>query len=72
MGYTRRVAGDDAERSAAHAPGRITVVRPSADVTSIEATLRLSPVERLRQNDRMVNMAARLRDAFAKRDGRTG
>lgn len=74
MGYTRRVRDDDAKRSAAIPPGAAIVERsrPLVDATLIEATLRLSPAERLRQNDRMANMAATLRRAFRKRDGRTG
>jgi hypothetical protein len=35
------------------------------DVTLIEEMRRLSPGERLRQNDRMAALAVRLRDAFA-------
>jgi hypothetical protein len=34
------------------------------DVTLIEEMLRLSPAERLRQNDRMATLAAKLRAAF--------
>jgi hypothetical protein len=34
------------------------------DVTLIEEMLRLSPAERLRQNDRMATLAATLRAAF--------
>jgi hypothetical protein len=36
------------------------------DVTLIEATLALTPEERLEQNDRMLQMIAELRDGFAK------
>ncbi|HVX94139.1 MAG TPA: hypothetical protein VHK47_04425 [Polyangia bacterium] len=34
------------------------------DATLIEEMLRLSPAERLRQNDRMATLAAKLRAAF--------
>ncbi len=34
------------------------------DQTMVVATLQLSVVERLRQNDRMSNLAARLKSAF--------
>jgi hypothetical protein len=34
------------------------------DLTLIEEMLRLSPAERLRQNDRMAALAAKLRAAF--------
>jgi hypothetical protein len=36
----------------------------TADVTLIEEMLRLSPSARLRQNDRMATLAAKLRAAF--------
>ncbi|HEY2900791.1 MAG TPA: hypothetical protein VGL59_09465 [Polyangia bacterium] len=37
------------------------------DVTLIDEMLRLSPLERLRQNDRIAALAARLREAFEGR-----
>jgi hypothetical protein len=36
----------------------------SVDVTLIDEMLRLSPIERLRQNDRVASLAAKLRAAF--------
>ncbi len=36
----------------------------SVDVTLIDEMLRLSPIERLRQNDRVANLAAKLKAAF--------
>jgi hypothetical protein len=45
--------------------------RPAVDVTLIDEMLRLTPTERLRQNDRMAALAAKLREAFMIRDGRT-
>jgi hypothetical protein len=45
--------------------GQGSEVEPSSvDVTLIDEMLRLSPIERLRQNDRMANLAAKLRAAF--------
>ncbi len=35
------------------------------DVSLIEATLQLTPEQRLRQNDRMADLAEKLRAAFA-------
>ena len=37
----------------------------SVDVTLIDEMLRLSPGERLRQNDRVASLAARLKQAFS-------
>jgi hypothetical protein len=37
------------------------------DISLIEEMLRLSPAERLRQNDRAAALATSLREAFAKR-----
>jgi len=42
------------------------------DVTLIEEMLRLSPGDRLRQNDRTAALAVRLRDAFATGESGTG
>jgi hypothetical protein len=39
------------------------------DLTLIEEMLRLSPAERLRRNDQMASLAARLREAFRLREG---
>jgi hypothetical protein len=36
----------------------------SVDVTLIDEMLRLSPIERLRQNDRVANLAVKLKAAF--------
>ena len=36
----------------------------SVDITLIDEMLRLSPIERLRQNDRVANLAANLKAAF--------
>ena len=36
----------------------------SVDVTLIDEMLGLSPIERLRQNDRVANLAAKLKAAF--------
>jgi hypothetical protein len=36
----------------------------SVDVTLIDEMLRLSPIERLRQNDRVANLAAKLKATF--------
>jgi hypothetical protein len=41
------------------------LVDSRVDVSLIEETLRLSPTERLKQNDRMAGLAARLRVAFS-------
>jgi hypothetical protein len=41
--------------------------RSSVDSTLIEATLALSPEERLRQNDRTLRMIQELRDGFDAR-----
>jgi hypothetical protein len=40
-------------------------VAVSVDVTLIDEMLRLSPAERLRQNDRAAGLAARLQAAFS-------
>jgi hypothetical protein len=40
-----------------------------ADVGLIDEMLRMSPSERLRQNDRMAALAVKLREAFAMKDG---
>ena len=40
--------------------------RPEVDVTLIDEMLRLSPEERLRQNDRSLTLAAQLREAFSE------
>jgi hypothetical protein len=40
------------------------------DLTLIDEMLRLTPLERLRQNDRMAALAVELRDAFAARNAR--
>jgi hypothetical protein len=42
------------------------VERPLVDGSLIDEMLRLSPVERLRQNDRMATLAAKLTEAFAR------
>jgi hypothetical protein len=39
------------------------------DVTLIDEMLGLSPAERLRRNDQMASLAARLREAFRLREG---
>jgi hypothetical protein len=39
----------------------------SLDTSLIDEMLRLSPVERLRQNDRMAALVAKLQDAFLDR-----
>jgi hypothetical protein len=41
---------------------------PAVDVSLIDEMLRLTPAERLRQNDRVALLAVRLREAFAVRD----
>jgi hypothetical protein len=38
------------------------------DVTLIDEMLRLTPSERLRQNDRMAALAAKLREAFRAKE----
>lgn len=40
----------------------------AVDVGLIDEMLRMSPSERLRQNDRMASLAAKLRTAFAARE----
>jgi len=40
----------------------------AVDIGLIDEMLRMSPSERLRQNDRMAALAARLREAFATRE----
>ncbi len=42
--------------------------RETVDGTLIDEMLRLSPAERLRQNDRMATLAAELRKAFGAPD----
>jgi hypothetical protein len=49
--------GDDGEQGS-------EVESSSVDVTLIDEMLRLSPIERLRQNDRVANLAAKLKAAF--------
>jgi hypothetical protein len=44
---------------------RLRGIERAVDVTLIDSTLALSPSERLRQNDRMLVMILKLRDAFA-------
>jgi hypothetical protein len=39
--------------------------RPGVDLTLIDEMLRLSPEQRLRQNDRMAALAVDLQEAFA-------
>jgi hypothetical protein len=41
--------------------------RPMVDSTLVDATLALTPEERLRQNDRALRMIKELRDGFAAR-----
>jgi hypothetical protein len=43
-------------------------MEPEVDVTLIDATLALTPRERLEQNDRMLQMIAELTDGLAKAD----
>jgi hypothetical protein len=38
------------------------------DISLIDASLRMTPIQRLRQNDRMATTIAKLRDAFERRD----
>ena len=40
----------------------------AVDVSLIDEMLRLTPAERLRQNDRVASLAVRLREAFAVKD----
>ncbi len=40
----------------------------AVDVSLIDEMLRLTPAERLRQNDRVASLAVRLREAFGVRD----
>jgi hypothetical protein len=42
---------------------------PVVDVGLIDEMLRMSPSERLRQNDRMAALAVKLREAFVAREG---
>jgi hypothetical protein len=42
--------------------------RPDVDVSLIDEMLRLSPVERLRQNDSAAALAVALQEAFLRRD----
>jgi hypothetical protein len=46
----------------------VTADAGSVDVSLIDEMLRLTPAERLRQNDRTASLAARLRQAFAVGD----
>ena len=55
---TSGATGDEREGAAA-----------SVDVTLIDEMLRLSPSERLRQNDRAATLAARLQVAFSAKAG---
>lgn len=41
---------------------------PAVDVSLIDATLAMTVQERLQQNDRMISMALRLREAFGLAD----
>ncbi len=41
---------------------------PVVDVGLIDEMLRMPPLERLRQNDRMAALAAKLREAFLARE----
>lgn len=43
-------------------------MEPEVDVSLIEATLALTPRERLEQNDRVLKMIDELREGFAKAD----
>lgn len=54
---------DGQDRGKAAPPARSEFV----DLTLIDEALRMSPRERLRQNDRMAALAVRLREAFAAR-----
>jgi len=44
--------------------------RPAVDASLIDSMMRLSPGERLRQNDRAAALAESLREAFIKRTER--
>jgi hypothetical protein len=48
--------------------GSVIVMNVEVDVTLIDATLALTPKERLEQNDRMLRMIAELRDGLTKSD----
>jgi hypothetical protein len=43
-------------------------MEPEVDVTLIDATLALTPQERIEQNDRVLRMIEELRDGLAKSD----
>jgi hypothetical protein len=45
---------------------RSPIMEPEVDVTLIDATLALSPDQRIEQNDCMLRMIAELRDGFTK------
>jgi hypothetical protein len=55
----RHARADDAEQGLS-----------GVDLTLIDEMLRLTPWERLQQNDRMAALAVELRDAFAAPDAR--
>jgi hypothetical protein len=46
-----------------------TETDPIVDVGLIDEMLRMSPSERLRQNDRMAALAVKLREAFVAQEG---
>ena len=48
--------------------GSFVIMAPEVDVTLIDATLALTPRERLEQNDRMLQMISELTDGLAKTD----
>ena len=53
----------------AEPPEKIATEPVAVDTSLIDEMLRLSPAERLRQNDRMAALAMKLREAFSGRQG---
>ena len=58
----------ESERSATQFGVAVANAERQVDVTLIEEMLRLTPAQRLRQNDRVASLATRLRQAFAGRN----
>jgi len=51
-------------------PDKRAVESATVDTSLIDEMLRLSPAERLRQNDRVASLAMKLREAFSRREVR--
>ena len=58
----------ESERSATQFGVAVADAERDVDVTLIDEMLRLTPAQRLRQNDRVASLATRLREAFEVRN----